>query len=525
MVRGRERAWTAALASLVLALLAWTTSYRGLSAPNERSRVYLAVSVVDDGTFAIDGAVQRFGPILDVARHSGHTYSDKAPGSSLPVAAAYWVAKRAGGAAAWPIEELIALARRVVMIPFGVLGFLALRALLRRSGVTGAVRDLVAVGWILGSSAFHYSTAVYGHQLVAVALVLALLHVMRAESARTPAGRLLDAALAGAYAGFSGLTEYQAGIPAALLSLYFLAGPLRRSPAALIGFGVGSVPFVVALGAYNRACFGGALELSYHHLANAGLASIHGQGIGGITQPQWMSFQGGVLSLHRGLLPTSPFFALALPGVWSLWRGGRWRLAGLLALTSLYFLLFISSSNMWVAGWGFGPRLLVPSMGWAAVLAAHGLVGLRRHAWGEALGRGLLIAGVLYQQLVHAFFPEPWDSARNPLLDVVAPLWKLRLVSPNLGERLGLGAVASLLPLAGLVAAAVAVLLFRGLGARTQVAKWLVSGSALLPFGVLVAVASALGPTGTPSSVRVFHDMVQALSAAERGAPGGGPPR
>ncbi|MCC6215435.1 MAG: hypothetical protein IT376_11245 [Polyangiaceae bacterium] len=525
MVRGRERAWTAALAGLVLAVLAWTTSYRALSAPNERSRLYLAVAVVDDATFAIDGSIQRFGPILDVAGHAGRTYSDKAPGSSLPAAAVYWVASQVAPASTWSIEELVALTRRVVMIPFGVAGFLALRALLRRSRVSAGPRDVVALGWILGSSAFHYSTAVYGHQLVAVALVFALLFVLRAEGATRALDRAVAAALAGASAGFAGLTEYQAGIPAALLALYVLSGPLRRSASGLLGFVAGSLPFLLALGAYNRWCFGGVLELSYHHLANPGLANLHGQGVGGITQPQWTSFQGGILSLHRGLVPTSPFFLLALPGVWVLWARGRRRLAALLGGACLYFLLFISSSNMWVAGWGFGPRLLVPCMGWGAVLVAHGLQALGRRGWADGLCRGLFVAGVLYHQVVHAFFTEPWDPARNPLLDVVLPLWRLRLVSPNVGERVGLSGLASLAPLAVLVAVAVAVLLLRGVRSRRlAVAAW-VPIAAIVPVAALALVAVTLGPTGTDASVRVFHDMVRTMSAQERGAPAVAPGR
>lgn len=506
------------LGLLVLALLAYSTMFRAVTAPNERSRVYLAVALVDHHTLAIDAPVERFGEILDAASFDHHVYSDKAPGSSVLGAVVYGAARLFTPASAWSIDDLLTLMRRWVMIPIGLGGFWLLGALLRRAGVRSALADLVSVAWILGTSAFHYSTAFYGHQIVAVLLLAALYWVIVAEDAATtrPGWATFVALAAGAAAGFAGFTEYQAGIPAALLALYVVSGPLARRVWPLLAFALAAGLFVLALGAYHRAAFGGAFELSYHHLENRGLQSIHNQGVGGITRPNWASFEGGILSLHRGLIATSPMFLAAFPGAAVLWRSGRRRLALLTAVTSAYFIAFISSSNMWVAGWGFGPRLLVPGMPWALVLVAHGLAAVSRSAWGEGLARGALVVGVAYQQLVHAFFPEPPDTASNPLLDVIAPLARAHLVAPNVMQRwFGVTGLASLWPLLALVLVALTWLATSSLRARgvmERVVSWLTTP---LPLLAILGAALLLGPSGTEYTRKAFVDLVTGLAAGE----------
>lgn len=497
-------------------LLGYSTMYSAVSVPNERSRLYLAVALVDHGTIAINEPAMRFGPILDTATFGDRLLSDKAPGSSFLGAALYGGVRLFSDADAWSVEELILLMRRGLMLPLGLLGFFALRALMRRTGVAEPIRDLISVGWLLGSSAFHYSTAYYGHQIVAVACIVALLFVIHAESvvqARPLRGALL-AALAGAAAGLAGFTEYQAGVPAALLSLYVLFGPLGRRTVGALGFAVGALPFLIALGWYNTRAFGGPLQLSYHHLSNPALASIHGQGIGGITEPSFRAFRGAFFSLHRGLFVTSPMFVFAIPGVVVMWRRGRKRLALLLASTTLYFGLFIVSSNMWVAGWGFGPRLLVPAMGWMALLTAFGAQALHRHWLGDALLRGAVVTAVLYHQLVHAFFPEPPNTAENPILDVVVELARARLVAPNLVQA-HLPGLWSLLPLAAVVAGISAWLLFRRMRIRRLVARLTLPLASLALVGLLLVYVRLAGPAWNAKERKDFTSYVRGLSYAE----------
>ncbi|MFB6351055.1 MAG: hypothetical protein ABEN55_05930, partial [Bradymonadaceae bacterium] len=267
-----------------------------------------------------------------------------------------------------------------------------------------------------------------------------------------------------ALAGVAGLTEYQAGIPCALLAIYVTGIHLRRDWGLVAAFAFGAAPFLMVLGAYNIAAFGGPLELSYEHLAKADLQEIHEKGLGGITYPTWKAFFGSFYSFHRGLFVTSPLLAFGLPGIWYMWQRRR-GLAALLAASCLFYAWFISSSSMWVAGWSFGPRLLVPGMTFGALLTGMGAHGLREHGWTEALFRAAIVFGVLYNQVVAAVFPEPPPRAENPLLDLVVPLWRESLVVPNLArEYLGLGPRTSLAVLGVAVGTVCLFALTRGLG-------------------------------------------------------------
>lgn len=504
-----------ALGALVVVALAYSTMFNAVTAPNERSRIYLAVALVDSGTIEITPALERFGDILDLAEHEGRYYSDKAPGSSLLVAAVYGCARIFTEADAWTIEDLLLLSRRGLMVPIGLIGFYALRRLMHRIGIGRTLADIVAVGWILGSSAFHYSSALYGHQIVGVSLLVALLLAIEAE-ARVGGSRFLTlmlAAGAGASAGLAGFTEYQAGIPALLLAIYVLSGPLGGSVYGALAFAAGALPFLIALGVYNHIAFGGAFELSYHHLLNDELRSLHTKGVGGVTLPSGKSFLSGVLSLNRGLLPTSPMFVFIVPGAWAMFQRGHARLGALLGAVAGFYLLFISSSNMWFAGWSFGPRLLVPGMGLMAVLVAAGAQHLSNYASAELLFRGSVITGVVYHQLVHAFFPEPPPDSKNPLVDLVLVLFDANLVAPNLLSAWGFAqGLASLRLLCVAIAVVLAFVLFARLRARRWWMRGLISILSLCVLGSLFVYAGAVGRTGPPERrLGLLHFVTELL--------------
>ena len=174
---------SALLTLLVALLLGYSSMFSGVSLPNERSRAYLSVAIVDHRTLTIDEPVRRFGSILDISRFGGHLYSDKAPGSSLLGAGAYGAVRLLSPAQQWPINRVLTLMRLSIMLPFSLVGFWALRRLLQRLCFNPGVVDLASLGWMLGSAAFHYGAAFYGHQVAAVCLLLGLLLVSKAEHA------------------------------------------------------------------------------------------------------------------------------------------------------------------------------------------------------------------------------------------------------------------------------------------------------------------------------------------------------
>jgi hypothetical protein len=279
---------------------------------------------------------------------------------------------------------------------------------------------------------------------------------------------------------------------------------------------------LIGLGVYNTIAFGGPFELSYDHLSSTSLRSIHSDGIGGVTSPSGTSFRAGVLSLHRGLIPTSPMFVFLVPGAWAIFHRGYARLGVLLGATTAFYLFLIASSPVRFAGWSFGPRLLVPGMGLMAVLVAAGAQHLSRYAAGELLFRGSVIAGVAYHQLVHAFFPEPPPDATNPLVDLVAALFARDLVAPNLVSESGVAqGVKSLLPLFVAIVLVLAFVLFARLRERSWWTRGLVSVLSLGMLASLIVFALLRGPSGPPESrlriVEFVSELVDHESETGRG--------
>src|SRR5688572_7278335 len=73
----------AGLAALVLFVSSYAWMFSRVSVPNERTRAYLTMAIVDHGSFAVDEPLRRFGSVYDLAQFGGHYFTDKAPGASL----------------------------------------------------------------------------------------------------------------------------------------------------------------------------------------------------------------------------------------------------------------------------------------------------------------------------------------------------------------------------------------------------------------------------------------------------------
>jgi hypothetical protein len=457
-----------ALVVLVVTSYAWMFSR--VSVPNERTRAYLTVALVDHGTLSIDEPLRRFGSIYDLAHFDGHYFTDKAPGSSLLAVPIYALVRIATKPSDWDIVELCNLFRTWLMLPFGIAGFLLLRSLLRSLGASAAAIRVSSLAFSLGSPMLHYSHAFYGHVPVAV-LVLAALGCLAAAGMIAPrdaaayGGNGLPADLAAAKSGnlqlrrfgalagagmstgLAGLIEYQAIVLGAVLGLTILLGPPRRIFLNLAAYGLGALPFAVALLAYNARAFGGPFELSYEHLVGSSLQELHGFGLAGATRPTLEVLHAMLTSDHRGLLTTAPFLAfgfVALPILFRRLGAVLWSVA---LLGTAYFVLIVSSSSVWYGGWSFGLRLLVPVFGLLAIGAAAGFDAVARIPGAQTVVRAAALFSVLYHQLVNVTFAELPPEFEQPLADSVLPMLRAGLVAPNLGCKLiGLTAE-SLLPL------------------------------------------------------------------------------
>jgi hypothetical protein len=491
------------LFALMLFLLAYSWMFEKITVPNERSRVYLAVALVDDGTLTIDNSIRRFGATSDVARHEKHFYTDKAPGSSLVGAGLYALVRLYTKSSDWTIEELINLMRTWLMIPIGLLSFIGLHRFLGNLKIDSRVVDLVTFGWILASPAFHYSTAYYGHQIVAISILAALYLLTQYKSIT---GRFV----AGAVTGLAGLTEYQVIISCFFIMLYVFYTD-RKSKSRICAFMLGAAPFAILLFAYNWLAFGGPFALSYDFLTTHAMQVQHNQGIGGVTYPKPEAVRGVLFSLHRGILFTSPLFILVPYGLLQMGRKKQKALSLLIGGIFFVYLFFVLSADVWHGAWSFGLRLLVPALACASIPVAFAVDKLKNNAVLLGLSVGAILVSFFYHQVVHLVFPELPETVKNPLFDLIFPAMDKGIFSPNLFSKItGTPGKWTILPAVGSIA--VAALLFIGRGWALQKRY----GSKLISIAATVCVIAGFifmvfqaGPTWPEQKRKRFINMMK----------------
>jgi hypothetical protein len=483
--RGFEYAVVALALVFHAAFFAWFPSLRS---PNELTRVYLASALVEDGTVCIDAQIARNGRIFDVSVREidgrQHYYSDKAPGIALlavPVLALYQALTDAPS-----LNGKVRLTRLwVSTLPSLLLSFLLLAALRDRLR-TRRLPALLLLAYALGSPAAAYASMAYGHQLTAVVL-FALFAAIVATSPTAPAWR---SALVGAGAALAVMVEY----PSALLLLpfaLFFALRVQLRPRALLAAALGAAPFTAVLLGYHQLAWGSPFKTGYSFIASS-FKDVHAQGLLGVAWPRAAHAYLSFLSPAKGLFFFAPWLALALPGLWLLWRaGGEDRGAAVtrehaardhaprfvLALLVLYG-LFVSALVYPVGGWTVSQRHLVPALPF--MLLPIGLLVdrlERRPGSGRTLLAGLALPGLLACGGSALVWPHWQEHLRNPFWQLGWPLLSDGWVAPSAFEAIG-------------VASAVAGAVLLGLGALAFLADLaLGTGS---PARRLLAITTAL---------------------------------
>ena len=414
-----------------------------VSAPNERSRLYLAHALATRGEIDVTAEWERWGAIFDIAARDGRMYADKAPGSSVlampAVRLAYLVEDR--------VEDrtLLLYARFGVMLPAALAGMWLLLGLLRALGVQGWRPHAAVLGLYGASHALHYGHAYFGHALVMTALLatwrltqVALAHPSRALTAGIGAG------CAG---GIAFAIEYQAALVLVALGIGLLSDPKARRWSLLAAIGVGALPWVALTLAYNHAAFGNALSTSYQNLHHEASVAIHQVGFGGVSHPTLRSLSGLLVGPARGLLFAAPALLLAPLLLRTAPTLPRW-LALSAALTFAGFLYVAASFGLWTAGWGMGPRILLPAL--PALAIALALVLEQAHRRGDAQPALVLLivgwASSIANLALVATFPESPPHVAVPLREVALPMLTQGCLAPNLLHTLGWVRPGSALP-------------------------------------------------------------------------------
>jgi 4-amino-4-deoxy-L-arabinose transferase-like glycosyltransferase len=462
---------------LLLLCYGWFVPRAGRSDWNATARADLVFAVADHGVLWIDHYHQNTG---DKAYFEGHYYAVGSIGPSLLALPAYLVlepllalppvARRlARGEAArmqalppgahrdaTPRERLAMLVMTLfaVSLPSAVMGVVVYRLACR---VVPRERDalVAALAYGLATVAFPYSKALFQHQVSAFGAFVGFYLLWRVVREGAAPWRLWVVGLL-----FSLATVSEYPVAPFLLILLLWAWREMPRPRELHRVVWAALPLGLLFAAYNWVIFHTPFPAGYRY--HVEYHDVHGQGFMGFTGPTWAALYGITVSPYRGLFFLSPVLLLSLPGLVFLWRDARFRsTAVLVAILLAGFLLYVASYLYWSGGDAIGPRFLVPLVPFLMLPVAR--------AWSEwsvrRLGRValwiLLLASALnvWVQSVagHHYPPGEFRGTVvvNPTTQWALPLLREGDVADNLGYRLGLTGLATLLPLAFLAAAVV----------------------------------------------------------------------
>jgi hypothetical protein len=477
-----ERGWRAALGSPAVALFclafaAYAYFYQA-GGWNQNSRFDLTRAIVERGTLRIDAYHRNTG---DKSQRDGHYYCDKAPGQPLLAVPAYALVHAwAGGerpSPAFLAASAYAATVWSVALP-AALAVVFLARLLGELGLGACWRCALAAGYGLATLAFPYATVMYGHQLMAALLVIgfALLVRERRRVREGGAASRVRVALAGLALGGAVAVEYPAALAVVALSAY-AAAFLRPWP-RLAWFAAGGAVAALALAGYHAAAFGGPLTLPYEFSTQK---HRHMGVFMGLGAPAPAALWGITLSSYRGLFYSAPWLLAAAPGAALFARVRRARAELLVCAGAALLFVWLNASLVdWQGGWAMGPRYLVPAIPFAVVLVAGCVLGWpggpRWVARVGAAALALLVAVSAAAMLVGtAVKPEVPVWVDRPFSDYLVPAFAAGRLGVstqsidsasapsdgpskawNLGHLLGLDGLASLVPLALVLAAGTA---------------------------------------------------------------------
>jgi hypothetical protein len=482
---GRALATRSPYVKVFLALLAvvYLTVFPYLQAinnPNENTRTYLVMALVDHGTFRLDAVVKRYGWTNDMAKvpdapaasgggSASHLAAVKGPATAylgVPVYAAQKAVLRLFGrrppgerasaaeAAAWLRTTTITLQLFVVHVPC-LLFLVWLERRLRRSSRDEVLRlsAVAAVG--LGTNYLAYSFVFVSHALSAVAAFAALdiIAVARLRSRGDPARASARAALlAGLWAGAVTLLEYHAAVLSVGLALYALSA--FRRPRQLGAFAAGASVSVALLALFQWRSFGTPLMPGHRMMENQAFGALMGKGFISFGAPDPKAGLALLFDHGFGLFGTSPYlwaaFAGAIALVLSPWgtrvSSRNRRREGLTAGALLAAISFsLSASVIWRGGWTIGPRYLGAAPPLLALLCLAAFEALARSGapWRRELARalaiGLCVASFVQGGAIGLVVSTLPESIVRPVPQVLLPLLALRVVPHHALELLGVG--------------------------------------------------------------------------------------
>jgi hypothetical protein len=211
------------------------------------------------------------------------------------------------------------------------------------------------------------------------------------------------ALLVGLWAGMLLNTKYiyALSLPGAFLLLAVVhRQQLRELGRSLLYAGLGFLPGVVMVLAYNYLRFGSVLDTGYKNVNSV------------LVENVLLSVWGFLFSPGKSVFLYAPPLLLALLGMRRFWRLHAKTVLLMLA-TIVPLVLFYGRFPSWPGDWAWGPRYLVFAVP-VLLLPAVGFLSAARR-FGRAFAAGVLIVGICVQLVGNAFY---WDHYLRIALDV-----------------------------------------------------------------------------------------------------------
>lgn len=442
---------------------------------NQNSRYDFVRAVVEKRTVRIDAYHENSN---DKAFVDGHWYSDKAPGVALlavPLVEAGEPALRLLGVDPGSYRGVVALTYvstvLTAVLPTA-LAALVIQWIAIRAGASSVGALVAGTAFALATPAWTYATLFWSHGLVACCLIIAfgLALLLRGECDDRRA--VLLGLGVGLSAGWAVLTEFPVVIPAVLLAGLALWHARQRGAQKplLVGLVVGAGACGLVLLTLNWISFGSPFRFGYSNDLEFVLRRVAGEYIGFFNH-RWPNL--GVLreisfGRFRGLLPLSPFLVLAPVGMVRLAkRPGMEASALVLALIVSYFFIENSAYRGWYGGSNYGPRYLAGALPFLCLPLAF--VWRSEEKVLRLVMSGLIAYGCVMSLVAVSTNPQPAAVIRDPVWDDLWPAFRAGHLSQNhasflstglegrgthryawnVGEKLGLRGLPSLLPLGG----------------------------------------------------------------------------
>jgi hypothetical protein len=472
--RAERRLIALFFALVALPFLAIFPYFAGTNNPNENTRTFMTMAIVEEGTFALDKIVARQGWTNDMARVKGKDgvyryYSVKGPANGymgvLPYAVFLKVApvlKIEVPTASSSVPARIHWLRmstwviRLFSVSLPCFLFLVWLERYLRGFSSDVVLRLTAVAAAgIGTNYLGYALMNVSHSLFAVSSFLAF--GLTEQELRTRADRrdrrFVIAFLVGLCAGWTTMLEYHALPLSVVLTIYAFA--VFRSPRGFAGIALGGAVCIALVMFYQDRQFGNPLTPGHLNVENPLWAEEHKRGLFGMIMPTEESVRGLSLPAGSGFFGMSPFNWLAflaapfvvMPAMSSLRERKLMRVTTFVWMTAMAALWFAACGAIeWRAGWTLGPRRLgaaAPFFALGAVTALEWFAS--KGALNRAVARGVAIgsafSGVVAVGLVGIVYNTLPEHILRPFAHFALPLLRAGFVPHHVFEWFGLDGI------------------------------------------------------------------------------------